>query len=277
MKTCLFVRTLLICSALVFATPARADLRAQLVGEWSRTYGTALRFGTDGKCMVAHDYTMFDKPAAKCVWSLDGDRLTMSNTDGPCSDKPEDKSGTYSIVIKEPVLRFKVIKDHCARRLTIDGQTWSRVDRTRPPAAAPAALDHLKLLAGTWRCVSRDPGDPHDTGTPSKLTIEPEYEGWSFVVRDDLADKSGYHASFGFDAEQQEVVALGREPLGAWFEAHSRGWEGDHITFAGTMHSGLDTRSMRWALKRSATEIIETYEKEVDGVWSTEAVERCQP
>jgi hypothetical protein len=261
----------------IIAAPARGDLRAQLVGEWNRTYGTALRFTPDGKCAVAHSYTQFDKPAARCSWSLESDRLTMTNTEGLCSDRAEDRSGTYAIVIKEPVIRFRVLKDHCPRRLPIDGQSWTRVDRTRPPAAAPATLDNLKLLAGRWRCVSRDSGDPNDTGQPSQLTIEREYDGWSFSVRDDFADKSGYHASWSFDAEAQEIVMLGREPLGAWFEATSRGWEGDHITFAGKLHSGLATQPVRWTVKRALTDIITTFEKEVGGAWGIEAVERCQP
>jgi hypothetical protein len=79
----------------------------------------------------------------------------------------------------------------------------------------------LKLLAGRWRCVSCDPGDPNDTGLPSQLDIEREYDGWSFSVRDELADKSGYHAGWSCDGEAQEIVMLGREPLGAWFEATS--------------------------------------------------------
>jgi hypothetical protein len=271
------MRRIAIAALLLVALPARADLRAQLVGEWSRTYGTALRFSTDGKCMVAHNYTAFDKPAARCTWSLEGDRLTMTNSDGLCSDRPEDRSGTYAIAIKDAAIKFHVLKDHCPRRLTIDGQTWSRVDRSRPPTAPPAALDNLKLLAGTWHCVSRDPGDPRDTGLPSKLVIEPDYDGWWQTLRDDFADKRGYHAAWGFDAERQQIIVLGREPLGAWFELAARGWQGDHIVFSGEMHSGLSTRPMRWTIRRAANEIVQTFEKEVDGAWGTEAVERCQP
>jgi hypothetical protein len=53
------------------AAPARGDLRAQLIGEWNRSYGTALRFTPDGKCAVAHSYTQLDKPAARRSWSLE--------------------------------------------------------------------------------------------------------------------------------------------------------------------------------------------------------------
>jgi hypothetical protein len=272
---------------LAVASPARADLRAQLIGEWNRTYGTTLRFTADGKCLVAHSYTLLDKPAARCTWSLEGDRLTMTNSEGLCSDKPEERSGTYAITIKEPAIHFRVLKDRCPRRLTIDGQTWSRVDRTRPPAAAPAAMDNLKLLAGTWHCVTKDAGDPRDNGLLSTLVITPEYDGWWQTLRDEFpthdareapgVPTSGYHATWGFDAEKQEIVVLGREPLGAWFQLFARSWQGDHIVFNGEMHSGLNTRPMRWTIRRAINEIVQTFETEVDGAWGTQAVERCQP
>ena len=120
-------------------------------------------------------------------------------------------------------------------------------------------------------------GDPRDTGLPSKLVIEPDYDGWWQTVRDDFADKRGYHAAWGFDAERQQIVVLGREPLGAWFELAARGWQGDHIVFSGEMHSGLSTRPMRWTIHRAANKLVQTFENEVDGAWGTEAVERCQP
>src|SRR5579863_7949558 len=156
----------------------------------------------------------------------------MTDVEGLCVSSPVDRSGTYAIGIKDGAIHFRLIKDHCPRRLTIDGQTWSRVDRSRPPTAAPAALDNLKLLAGTWHCMTKDPGDPHDVGLPSTLRIEPEYNGWSFVVRDDFANASGLHASWSFDNERQDIIVLGRQQLGAWFQLTARGWQGDHVTFA---------------------------------------------
>jgi hypothetical protein len=57
----------------------------------------------------------------------------------------------------------------------------------------------------------------------------------------------------------------------------SRGWEEDHIVFAGKLRSGLATQPVRWTLKRAATEMITTFEKGVGGAWGIEAVERCQP
>jgi hypothetical protein len=259
------------------AAPARADLRSELVGEWNRTYGTTLRFTSDGKCAVAHTWELLGQPTARCTWTLEGDRLTITNHEGLCSDRPEDRAGTYAITVKEPTLRFRVLKDHCPRRVTIDGQTWFRVDRSRPPAAAPAAMDPFKVLAGGWRCVTRDPGDPNDAGQPSRLTIEAEWGGWSQSLRDELRDHVAYRASWGFDAETQKVMLLGRQPLGAWFQLSSPGWREGAIVFAGEMHSGLSTIPLRWTAKRAPSEIIFIFEQQVNGAWGTVGVERCQP
>ena len=87
-------------------------------------------------------------------------------------------------------------------------------------------MDNLKALAGTWQCVSRDPGDPNHTGLRSRLIVEPEYDGWWQSVQDEFADKSGYHAAWGFDPERQQLVVLGREPLGALVRARVAGLEG---------------------------------------------------
>lgn len=112
--------------------PPKAPNTELILGEYERhppEGQTAIRFRGDGSVRLARTRALLDSepPLATGTWKVDGKRLTLTYDKGICTDKPSDKSGTYTVVISKIGIHFTKVEDSCERRSAIDGQTWWRI------------------------------------------------------------------------------------------------------------------------------------------------------
>jgi len=119
-------------SSVRHAGPAKPANTALIVGEYERhppDGETALRFRADGSVRLAKTKAQLDTEPllASGGWKLDGDRLTLTYDKGACSDPSSDRDGVYTVVISKVGIHFTKVEDRCARRSSIDGQTWWRL------------------------------------------------------------------------------------------------------------------------------------------------------
>jgi hypothetical protein len=102
---------------------------ASLVGTFHRAdeRGTVMRFAPDGTCSVASSMEELAEPSHRCTWTLDGSRLTFTNTQGSCAETESTRVGVYDVVVRAQDVSFKKVTDTCERRMSIDGETWQRL------------------------------------------------------------------------------------------------------------------------------------------------------
>jgi hypothetical protein len=260
------VLALVILSPLV-AAGAPLDPRTAIMGEWRRPYeNQALRFTPDGKCMVAGkgDWT---KPAARATCSIKGDLLTFTNTDGLCATPTDQRVATYKVVVGKDTLHFELVgKDACLRRSTIDGNTWVRIDRSRPWDAPLKEMDQLKFMVGNWACETRTKGQ--DSVDKSRATIEPDWSGSWQLLRDEIAEGGkvvdGAHGSWGYDALGRQFVRFFTMPKGRWDMATSPGFVGDRMVWTGEAQ-GQDHFKFRHTFIKKSEQKIEAVFEIIDG------------
>ena len=120
------------CSTKPPPMPPKAPNNELIVGEFERHKPDgeqALRFAADGTFIMAKTRADLDKvqPLAVGDWKLDGDQLTFHNRRGTCTESESDRTGNYKVVISKVGIRFAKVADGCARRASLDGQTWWRI------------------------------------------------------------------------------------------------------------------------------------------------------
>jgi hypothetical protein len=112
--------------------PASSPEPAALAGDYQFRAGddaVVLRFVPDGTCAVARSIEGLANPSHRCTWRLDGNRLTFTNTTGTCAESEATRVGVYDVVIGAQTVAFTRVSDTCERRMTIDGQTWTRITK----------------------------------------------------------------------------------------------------------------------------------------------------
>lgn len=111
-------------------SPEPTPVVHSLVGDFERQdpeAATVIRFSQDGTCAVGATVADLVTPSHRCTWTLDGKRLTFTNVAGICADAEATRIGAFDIEVTEATVSFKMIDDKCARRMSIDGQTWLRL------------------------------------------------------------------------------------------------------------------------------------------------------
>lgn len=103
-----------------------------LVGAYNRRGGDgeqAIRFASDGTYRVAKNKSMLDQepPLGTGTWKISGDQLTLSAQQGMCTEAEQERQATYKVVVSKVGVRYEKVSDDCARRSTMDGQTWWRI------------------------------------------------------------------------------------------------------------------------------------------------------
>ena len=274
-------KTLVVCSLLCTASAWADDSRSKIVGDWSRpSLGTALRIAADGTCIVAESRDAFDKAATRCRWTLAGDKLTFTNLAGSCAAPANERVGTYHVRADAATLHFAKIEDRCARRSSIDGETWERVDAKRPADAPSVAMDALDVFLGEWRCESPNEGGPP---TVSRAKLERDWGGAWLTVRDDVRDDKsgrivdGAHGAWGFDLGARTYVRMFHYPRGAWDTATSAGWKGDKLVWSGDYHDTHKQQRFRHTfVKKGDRQIDSVFELEDGGGWHAVGTESCK-
>jgi hypothetical protein len=104
------------------STPLAGDFEFR-----SEDGAVVLRFVDDGTCAVATSVEGLANPLHRCTWRLDGNRLTFTNTTGTCAESEGTRVGVYDVVVRAQDVSFTRVSDTCERRMTIDGQTWTRI------------------------------------------------------------------------------------------------------------------------------------------------------
>jgi hypothetical protein len=117
------------CGSQPRAMPPKPPNTELIVGAYERHKPegeTALRLRGDGSLRLAKTAAQLDAepPLATGSWKLDGAKLSLTYDTGLCADH---KTGEYTVVVSRIGIRFTKVSDDCARRATIDGQTWWRV------------------------------------------------------------------------------------------------------------------------------------------------------
>jgi hypothetical protein len=112
--------------------PPKRPNNELVVGDFERRKPdgeTAMKFDVDGKYrMVKNKGELEHTPyLAQGTYKLDKDELTFTADEGACSEKPDDKVGTYKVVISKIGIRFVKANDSCEQRSRLDGQTWWRI------------------------------------------------------------------------------------------------------------------------------------------------------
>ena len=127
-----------LCATLAACGPSqtRAPLKKPndelIVGDYQRRGGdgeTAIRFASDGTYRVVKNKSMLDQepPLGTGTWKVGGDQLTLSAQQGMCTEAEQEREATYKVVVSKIGIRFEKASDDCARRATMDGQTWWRI------------------------------------------------------------------------------------------------------------------------------------------------------
>jgi hypothetical protein len=91
----------------------------------------AIRFEGDGSYRVAKAKGELEKAPylAAGRYVLEGDKLTLTATQGQCAEADGEKEGTYKIVLSKVGIRWEKIEDACEARGRMDGQTWWRMKK----------------------------------------------------------------------------------------------------------------------------------------------------
>jgi hypothetical protein len=132
------MRTLLVACLLLGCGPSRPTPVIKkpndelIVGDFTRRGAdgeTAIRFMPDHTYRVVKNKTMFDAepPLGTGTWKADGDQLVLNSQKGMCTEAAGERAATYQVVISKIGVRFTKVGDGCARRATMDGQTWWRI------------------------------------------------------------------------------------------------------------------------------------------------------
>ena len=128
----LFAVTLLACTPAHQPVPPKPPNTDLIAGDYERhapNGDTAIRFEHGGTFRLAKNRMQFDvePPLATGTYKVEGDKLTLINAKGICAEPTSEQEGVYSIVISKIGIRFTKVTDACARRSSMDGQTWWRV------------------------------------------------------------------------------------------------------------------------------------------------------
>lgn len=112
--------------------PIKKPNNELIVGDFTRRGGdgeAAARFAADGTYRIVKNKTMFDQepPLGTGTWNIDGDQLTLSAQAGMCTEGDAEREAKYRVVVSKVGIRFEKVSDDCARRATMDGQTWWRL------------------------------------------------------------------------------------------------------------------------------------------------------
>jgi hypothetical protein len=91
----------------------------------------AIRFEGDGTYRIAKTKGELDKSPylAAGRYTLEGDQLTLTATQGQCSESDGEKEGKYKVVLSKVGIRWEKLEDACESRARIDGQTWWRIKK----------------------------------------------------------------------------------------------------------------------------------------------------
>jgi hypothetical protein len=120
-----------------------------------------------------------------------------------------------------------------------------------PPAPKPAAeLDQLKMMVGTWHCDGK--GNMNGTDMPMKSTyrVAKDLDGFWLVGKLEGAKSKEMPFAYksvdyyNYDAGSKQFVMASFDNTGSWYNATSKGWDGDKMTWTGKarmMGMDLDT------------------------------------
>jgi hypothetical protein len=131
MRILLLACVLVACSSKPDPVPPKRPNNELIVGAYERhAPGTnAFQFTVDGNYVEAKNKGELEHTPhlADGTYKLEKDELTLTADQGQCSDKPDDKTGTYKIVISKIGIRFVKVNDSCEPRSHLDGQTLWRI------------------------------------------------------------------------------------------------------------------------------------------------------
>lgn len=102
-----------------------------IVGDWASppAHGRFMRFTAEGKKMaLALSAAGLGQAKTTGTWRLEDTRLTFTNLTGACSDPVTEQVGVYAAQLTATSIAFKTLEDRCEARMSIDGETWTRLE-----------------------------------------------------------------------------------------------------------------------------------------------------
>jgi hypothetical protein len=119
------------CSSKPNPVPPKRPNAELIVGDYERHKPgeTAMKFDIDGKYRVTKNKAELEHTPylSEGTYKLDKDELTLEADKGACSEQPEEKAGTYKVVVSKIGIRFVKMQDSCEQRGHLDGQTMWRI------------------------------------------------------------------------------------------------------------------------------------------------------
>ncbi len=107
------------------------------------------------------------------------------------------------------------------------------------PMKAPAEMDQLKGMVGTWRCDGKMSGGGMDMPMKSTNHIAWDLDNMWLVGHIQGAKAKGMPKAYKgldyytYDPEKKEFVMLSIDNMGMYARATSKGWEGDNMVWTG--------------------------------------------
>ena len=140
-----------------------------------------------------------------------------------------------------------------------------------PPAPKPTAeLDQLKMMVGTWHCDGKGNMNGKDMAMKSTYRVADKLDKFWLVGELEGAKSKempvGYKSIdfYNYDVGSKQFVMASFDNTGAWYNATSKGWEGDKMEWTGKARMmGMDADTK--------TTITKKNDKEVSLVGSTTA------
>jgi hypothetical protein len=134
MRLCVAVLLASACSSKPAPIPPKKPNTELVLGGFERRPPAgeqAIRLENDGTYRVAKTKAELDKPPylAAGRYTLEGDKLTLTATQGQCSEAEDQKVGSYKVVLSKIGVRWEKLEDACESRGRMDGQTWWRIKK----------------------------------------------------------------------------------------------------------------------------------------------------
>jgi len=147
--------------------------------------------------------------------------------------------------------------------------------------AADPALKQLDVFAGTWQCKGTQTFTGktiHYTGTETGTWI---LDGqWLDVHVTQVKTKENPmpfngRAYLGYDSGSKKFFTTWVDNTGGYETADFTGWQGDRLTFDGTVHMGTMTAKARDTFVKNGKTLTHTFDLEQNGKWSEMQKETC--
>jgi hypothetical protein len=153
------------------------------------------------------------------------------------------------------------------------------------PSVPPREMAQLQFFEGKWACEGRAPDTPFGPAHQmrSAVAMARDLDGfWILGSADEEKTAENPHPMHGrlhwtYDATQRIFRATWIDNSGAWASQTSPGWQGNKMTWTGTLMAMGQKMAARDLFDKAPDgQLRHTFEAEIAGKWTSLGVEVCQ-